>query len=86
MKKFKDFVYGLFIMDNQPSSRLLFGSIGFVTCLVLIILTVAFGFNGKPEHIEIMKHLLYVTAALLGLSALDLSNLKSDNNNKKDNR
>ena len=70
----------LFSMDNQPSCRLLFGSVGFLVAVVLIILTV-FGFNGTPEHVELMKHLMYVSASLIGLSAVDLSNLK---NNKKD--
>jgi len=77
----KHYTQKLFEINGQPSCRLLFGSLGFFIFIVLIVMTIIFGFNGKPEHIDLMKHLGYICASLLGLSALDLSNLKQD---KKD--
>jgi hypothetical protein len=87
MKTWKNYFYNLFSMNGQPSCRLLLGSFGFFIAICLIIATVIFGFNGKPEHIDLMKNLLYCCAGLMGLSSVDLSHLKynknSDDNDKK---
>ena len=80
----RTFLINLFSIDNMPSCRLLFGSIAFIISVVLIILTVVFNYNGTAEHVELMKHLMYVSASLIGLSALDLSNLKY--NKKEENK
>jgi len=76
MKTFRNYLYDLFSMDNQPSCRLLFGSLGFLIFIILIVLTVVFHFNGEAEHVDLIKHLGYISASLIGLSAIDLSNLK----------
>jgi hypothetical protein len=84
MKKTKSYFYDLFSMNGQPSCRLLLGSLGFLIFIITIVLTVIFGYNGKAEHVDLIKNLGYVSASLLGLSAVDLSHLRYNKNSDDD--
>jgi hypothetical protein len=76
----------LFSMNDNPSCRLIFGSLGFLTFIVLVILVCIMKHQNTSDNLTLVYHLGYISAGLIGLSAIDFSNLKFKESEKKDGR
>ena len=61
-------IFGIEFHITQENIRLWIGSISYLACLTVFIMTCIFGYNGKPEHVELIKIFLYVSQGLLGLN------------------
>jgi hypothetical protein len=78
----KKFLYNLFSMNGSPSCRLIFGSLGFVTFIILVIMVCIMKHQNTADNLELVFHLGYISAGLIGLSAIDFSNLRFKNSDK----
>jgi hypothetical protein len=74
----------LITANGEPSCRLFFGSIGFAIFIFLIVSVCILGYDGKDEHVDLIKNLGYICAGLLGLSAFDIKGLGGNKNRRGD--
>ena len=58
------------ISVNSSNIRLWMGSLGFLFCLIVLIMTVIFGYNGDDKHIDLTKTFLFISGGLLGLNVI----------------
>ena len=61
-------ILGIEFSITKENIRLYVGTISYICVLIVFIMVCIFGYNGKPEHIELIKIFLYVSQGLLGLN------------------
>ena len=84
-------IFGNELKVTAENTRLWMGAIGMGVCLFVFVLTCIFGYNGEPQHIELTKYLMGISAGLLGISVLkegvnfNIGNSKSNEKTKEEN-
>jgi len=63
-------ILGIEVYITSQNIRLWMGSLGFIVCLVILVMTVIFNYNGTDQHIDLTKSFLWISGGLLGLNII----------------